>query len=193
MQVLRAPPPRTSTRLVRGFTLVEMMVTITIAVILLALGVPSMKSMIERNAISNQVNAFIGSVIVARAEAIKRNASVVVCRSNNAETSSTPSCTTSGTDWKSGWIVFLDRDDNKNFDASKGDVLVRVQGNFSNSGGIEQNSFGKLQFRNTGVLGSGWTSFAFNTVTLTSSQQRRVCVSSTGRTRLIDNSTDTCS
>ena len=190
---MHSHPSRATTGFGHGFTLIEMMVTIAIAVVLLTLGVPSMKSMIERNAIANQVNAFIGSVITARSEAIKRNAPVVVCRSDNAETSSSPSCASSGTDWKGGWIVFLDRDDDKKFDASKGDVLLRVQGNFSNSGGIEQKTpLKKLQFRNTGLLSSGASQFTFNTVALTSDQQRRVCVSFTGRTRLIDNSTDIC-
>ena len=190
---MHSPSSLATTGFEHGFTLIEMMVTIAIAVILLTLGVPSMKSMIERNAIANQVNAFVGSVVVARAEAIKRNAPVVVCRSDNAETSSSPSCATSGTDWKGGWIVFLDRDDDEKFDASKGDVLLRVQGNFSNSGGIEQKtSLKKLKFRNTGLLKSGASQFAFSTVALTASQQRIVCVSFTGRTRLIDNSTDIC-
>lgn len=192
MQHMHSPPSRTLAGLEYGFTLIEMMVTIAIAVILLTLGVPSMKSMIERNAIANQVNAFTGSVIAARSEAIKRNAPVVVCRSDNAETSSSPSCATSGTDWKGGWIVFLDRDDNQKFNASAGDVLLRIQGNFSNSGGIEQNSFNKLQFRNTGLLKNGASQFTFNTISLTANQQRRVCVSFTGRTRLIDNDTDLC-
>ena len=74
----------------------------------------------------------------------------------------------------------------------QGDVLLRVQGEFTNSGGIEQNGFGKLKFRNTGLLSEGASQFTFNTVALTASQQRRVCVLITGRTRLIDNDTDTC-
>ena len=176
----------------RGFTLVEVMVVISITAILLTLAIPSMQNLIERNAIAGQVNAFIGSATLARSEAIKRNAPVVMCRSNNAESSATPSCAASGTDWKSGWIVFLDRNANGQFNLAQGDVVLRVQGAYADSGGIMQNGFQKLQFRNTGLLSTGASQFTFNTVALTASQQRRVCVGITGRTRLIDNDTDLC-
>ena len=176
-----------------GFTLIEVMVVVSITAILLTLAIPSMQNLIERNAIAGQVNAFIGSATLARSEAIKRNAPVVMCRSNNAESSATPSCAASGTDWKSGWIVFMDRGGTGDqYQPAQGDVLLRVQGTLTDSGGIEQKKFGKLKFRNTGLLQSGASQFTFNSASLTSSQQRRVCVSMAGRTRLIDNDTDLC-
>ena len=124
----------------RGFTLIELMVTISIGAILMSLGVPMMRNLIERNAVSGQVNSFVGAVQLARSEAIKRGIQVVVCRSANAETSNTPTCAASGTGWESGWIVFADRNTNEQMSWSSGDsdVLLRVQGAITDSGGIQE-------------------------------------------------------
>ncbi|MFA7526735.1 MAG: GspH/FimT family pseudopilin [Ottowia sp.] len=178
----------------RGFTLIEMMVVIAITAILILIGMPSLRFLMERNAIASQVNTFIGSVTLARSEAIKRNASVVLCRSENADTADEQdlSCATTG-DWKSGWIVFMTHDSTSNFDPGEGDVLLRVQGPFKDSGGIQQSQYKRIQFRNSGIASSGVSSFTFDSVSKNTAQMRRVCVSITGRVRLIDNSTDTCS
>lgn len=179
----------------RGFTLIELMVTISIGAILMTLGVPMMRNLIERNAVSGQVNSFVGAVQLARSEAIKRGIQVVVCRSANAETSNTPTCAASGTGWESGWIVFATRDTaspQMSWTSGDSDVLLRVQGAITDSGGIEQNAFRKLVFRPTGLMSAGASQMTFNSKSLTSSQQRRVCVTMAGRTRVINNSTDTC-
>lgn len=169
------------------------MVTIAIAAILTLIALPSMRSLIERNAIASQVNTFIGSVTLARSEAIKRNAPVVLCRSENtdSEDESKLSCAGTGS-WESGWIVFMTHDLASNFDPSKGDVLLQVQGPIKDSGGIEQSQYKRIQFRNSGLMSSGVSSFAFNSASEAAAQTRRVCISMTGRTRLIDNPTETC-
>ena len=183
---------RRSNRNTMAFTLIEMMVVISITAILVALAIPSMRDMAERNAIAGQTNSFVGAATLARSEAIKRNASVVMCRSTNADSTDTPSCAGSGTDWQSGWIVFLDRNADGQFQLAQGDVVLRVQGAFTDSGGILQNAFRRLQFRNTGLLSTGASQFTFNAVSGKPSQQRRICVLITGRVRLIDNDTDLC-
>ena len=68
-----------------GFTLIELMVTISIMVILVTMAVPSLQALIERNAVAGQVDSLVSSLITARSEAIKRNTIVVMCRSNNPE------------------------------------------------------------------------------------------------------------
>lgn len=165
-----------------GFTLIEMMVVVAITAILLLIGIPSMKSLIERNAVANQVNTLIGAITFARAEAIKRGAPVVLCRSEDAETADPPSCAATG-DWKSGWIVFLDRDANNALNTAADDVLLRVQGPFDDSGGIV-NAEKALSFRSTGLLMSGNSTFTFNSRSNDANLQRKVVVSKAGRTRL---------
>lgn len=176
-----------------GFTLVEMMVVITISAILVSMGVPMMRNLIERNAVAGHVNSFVGAVNLARSEAMKRGIPVVVCRSANAETDK-PTCVSSGAGWESGWIVFADRDADSQMDhaSTDSDVLLRVQGTITDSGGIQQNAFRKLVFRPTGLMSSGASQLTFNSRSLTADQQRRVCITVSGRTRLINNATDTC-
>jgi type IV fimbrial biogenesis protein FimT len=177
----------------RGFTLVEMMVTVSITIILLSVGVPMMRDLMESNTIASHVNSFVGASNLARSEAIKRGVPVVICRSDNPS-ADVPSCASSGTEWQSGWIVFTDRDADNQLDfGATGEVLLRVQDAITDTGGISQNTFSKLVFRPTGLLSSGASQFTFQSRSLNSTQQRRVCISLSGRIRLIRNSTDTCS
>ena len=67
----------------RGFTLVELMITLAVAVILLVIAVPSFRTMTISNRLTTTANDVVAALNTARMEAIKRNASVQFC-SNNA-------------------------------------------------------------------------------------------------------------
>ena len=86
----------------RGFTLVELVATLAVMAVTLAVGIPSLKDMIHSIKINSVVNGFVSHLYMARAEAIKRNSRVVVCKSPDGST-----CATSG-GWDQGWIVFHD-------------------------------------------------------------------------------------
>lgn len=88
----------------QGFTLIEMLVTISIATILTSIAVPSFTKMVERNRISSGTNEFLSALILARSEAVKRSQSVSVCVSNAAQTA----CDNTLNDYAKGWIVFTD-------------------------------------------------------------------------------------
>lgn len=81
-----------------GFTLIELLMTVTIAALVLTLGVPSFQEMLRNNQLTAQANDLVGSLNLARAEAIKRRTAISVCSSNDQE-----SCTDSA--WEKGWIV----------------------------------------------------------------------------------------
>ncbi|MFM6990408.1 MAG: GspH/FimT family pseudopilin [Rhodoferax sp.] len=103
----------------RGITLVEAMVTVSILVILMMMAVPAYKSMIEGNRRSTYVTQLFEDLTLARSEAIKRNARVVVCPSSDGT-----SCLSAlSNDWSTGWLVFVDRDSDNT--VSDGDSVVR--------------------------------------------------------------------
>jgi type IV fimbrial biogenesis protein FimT len=85
-----------------GFTLIEMLMTMAIAAVLLALAVPSFRYVTNSNRIAGEINGLLGDLQFARAEAIKEGQTVTVCQSTDGAT-----CT-GLTSWQGGWIVFSD-------------------------------------------------------------------------------------
>jgi type IV fimbrial biogenesis protein FimT len=115
----------------RGFTLIEMMVTMAIVAILAALASPSIRDLIVRNQFSNIGNEFSGSILRARNEAISRNSCSTMCMSSNVDEDE-PSCSTTGQNWQGGWIVFLNMSCDvalNSPDAAEDMILARRPGN----------------------------------------------------------------
>jgi type IV fimbrial biogenesis protein FimT len=76
----------------RGFTLIELMVTLTILAIMLGVGVPSFRNFIAGQKVKSASHDLMTALVIARSEAIKRNASVTLAPVT-ADT------------WVSGWNV----------------------------------------------------------------------------------------
>jgi prepilin-type N-terminal cleavage/methylation domain-containing protein len=95
----------------RGFTMVEVLVVMTISAILLALAIPSFERLLRTNRVSSATNSMLAALDLARSEAIRRSGVVTVCRSTNADAPN-PACSSAAAggyadnDWASGWIVF---------------------------------------------------------------------------------------
>ncbi|MEO8186265.1 MAG: GspH/FimT family pseudopilin [Burkholderiaceae bacterium] len=95
----------------RGFTLVEMLVVMTISAILVAAAVPAFQWTIARNRISDATNQLLSHLEYARMEASRRGNAVSLCRTLDANLA-TPVCSSAstagvdGNDWAVGWVVF---------------------------------------------------------------------------------------
>lgn len=74
-----------------GFNLIEMLVVMVVAAIMLGIAVPSFRQFTASQQVKNAAFDFATAMLLARSEAIKRNAAVTVARSGSA--------------WSSGWTV----------------------------------------------------------------------------------------
>lgn len=117
--MFRSTGARGGQRLTRGFTLIEVLVVVTISVVLAMVAAPSFKYIFLSNKLATYTNDFVASTQVARSEAIKRNQVVRLCRSADGAT-----CAGSGT-WQQGWIVFADANNNGTVDT--GETVIRAE------------------------------------------------------------------
>lgn len=148
-----------------GFTLLELLVTLSIAAVILSIGLPSFRGVLNNQRLTAASNELVTSFNLARSEAIKRVVYVTVCKSNNGAT-----CTPA-TDWADGWIIFANSSLANASTVDAGDEIIRVYPGVSNgisvmpSGAIDE----FLSFRPSGTVG---TNVANMTGTLTVCDER---------------------
>ena len=164
-----------------GFTLIELMVTIALMAILLGIAIPSFNNATLNSKLRSYAYALSNSATLARGEAIKRNAPVILCVS-----SSGTSCGTGS--WEQGWIVLFDRPE----DDGGPLVLHRQEPLPTDLKAVEESDTDEITFRATGV---GATITAFTVCRLTPTPGNRkftVSISATGRAEVRDEETTTC-
>lgn len=71
--------------IVRGFTLLELMVTITVLGILVSLAVPSYSSLINRNRVRNAAEQMRSDFSLARSESLRRSSNVTLSFTRSAD------------------------------------------------------------------------------------------------------------
>lgn len=112
-----------------GFTLIELMVTIFVLSILLAIAVPSFRGVIHRSDVSSGSNALLADISYARTEAINRGTYASICPSADGS-----SCSSDGATFDKGWIVYTYAPGSavpgKAYDSTKDttNLLLRVAG-----------------------------------------------------------------
>jgi type IV fimbrial biogenesis protein FimT len=85
-----------------GFTVLELMLTVSIACILLLTGIPSFQQFSRLQNMKAAVGSLQNDLMMGRSEAVTINTHVVACPGEPG-----PGCS-GGTNWARGWIVFAD-------------------------------------------------------------------------------------
>lgn len=86
-----------------GFTLLELMVTVSVLAILVVVAVPNFFNLVQNNRATAHANDLVTALNVARSEAIRRGRPVALCP---RAASGAVSC--GATSWAQGWAVVAD-------------------------------------------------------------------------------------
>ena len=177
-RVIHARPDAAVVRRIklRGFTLIELMVTISVMAILLMIAVPSFNDATLGSKLGSYANNLVAGAHLARSEAIKRNAVVTLCVSSNGT-----SCASGG--WEQGWIVL----------AADGTVVQRQQ---ALPAGLKVNRVGgadSLTFQPSGVGAISATFTVCRATPTVGGQERVVLISATGRPSVSKTTAGSCS
>jgi type IV fimbrial biogenesis protein FimT len=177
-------------RFCRGFTLVEILVTLSISAILLAVAVPALQRVTVSSKLTALSNLFLAHLTYARSEAIKRNGRTAVCKSSTGV-----ACTASG-DWAQGWIVFHDLDNDAMRDVGEALLLVEsalpvglaLCGNSTVADYVSYAPTGAA-VKTNGAFQAG-SLYLYDTATQLT---RRIAISISGRVRIEQVSSPVCS
>ena len=177
MALKRIPRP------ISGYTLLELLVALVILGVLTGLALPSMSSLLRSLKTKSATDALRSSLALTRAEAIKRNTRVVMCRSKDGL-----ACASSG-GWEQGWIVFADSRNNATREAGEPIMLrqialsdgVMITPRFTVGSYISYSPLGRAQTVNGAMLMGNFTICQKSSGP---TEVRKIILSAAGRPRL---------
>lgn len=103
-----------------GFTLYELLLTLTLVAILSGLAMPSFGKIVANGRLRTEVDALFHAIHLARKESVVRRSVVSICPSFDGS-----SCTAT-LDWSDGWIMFNNRDRDDPPARDPGELLLQV-------------------------------------------------------------------
>lgn len=164
----------------RGFTLVELLVTLAVGTILLAIAIPGYAFLANANKLAAVTNELVVALQLARSEAVKRGQRVTVCKTVDA-TKPAPGCSKAA-EWHSGWLVFVDHGVRGEMEV--GDTLIHAHGGDRQATISATNFKDYVSYRPSGTS-QGSSGLPNDTMRVClKGSARKIIVNSTGRVRL---------
>ena len=172
----------------RAFTLIELLITVSVLGVLMAIALPNLRDFVVSNRLSSQVNGFIGLINYARSEAIVRNQSVLIC----AKQAANNECSNAEI-WSDLEVqAFVDVNGNNSWDA--GDVLLKRIPPFDITGNetlFKKRNSTAPSFIDFGASGTATTTYQFSINAISAADTayeirygRTICITRPGRTRV---------
>ncbi|MCO4799273.1 MAG: GspH/FimT family pseudopilin [Colwelliaceae bacterium] len=129
----------------QGFTLVELLISISILAVIMAVALPNLSSYLVKSRVDNEISELHRLILTARNTAINSGKNVTLCPLSAANT-----C---GTDWQNELSVFNNTADETKFDPVNEQIIkVRAKINTLDTLKLNQNA---LVYSPTGRLLSG--------------------------------------
>jgi type IV fimbrial biogenesis protein FimT len=167
----------------RGFTLVELLVAITVTAVLLLVAGPKLSDFAKSVKLTAASNTLLAHFHIARSEAIKRDRRVVLCKSADGM-----SCATTG-GWEQGWIVFVDANSDGMRESAEAVILreERLSNSLRLTGNL--NVVRYVSFAPTGATKLAGGGFQAGTLTLCTysleaGEARQIVLNAVGRPRV---------
>lgn len=152
----------------KGFTLIEAMVVVSIAVILVGLAAPSFKDMLDNQRLTGTVNDFFSAINLTRARAIDIGDRVDLGPRD-------------GQDWTKGWVVFINKDENKSlYDADDTLIMAHdpVPKDLTIESNMSDNATKYIAFTGTGFTRTNGNGHQYQSGTITFTLGKKVrCIS----------------
>lgn len=157
---------------VRGFSLVEVVVTLLIAGVVTALAAPNFRNLIFDNRQVATSNRFVTTLQMARSAAMTRQVPVTVLSTDAGDATN---------EWSKGWTIFVDTNGDSVQDA--GEEVIRVGEASSATLAIDSvEDAAAVQFQPIGITGAAPASLRFDVCdTRAGEEGRRVTISGTGK------------
>lgn len=172
-----------------GFTALELIITMTIAAILLGVGIPSFINTIRTNRLAASTNEVVSALMYARSEAVKRNLPIAMCRSSNGT-----ACAAAGTGgWEIGWMTYVDANSDSSYTSGETVLNVHEAMNSSLSAVGNNNVINQILFNSLGLMPGGMGAIKIKFADdAADANVRYICVASSGRPRLIPKGSVAC-
>ncbi len=158
-----------------GFSALELLVTMTVATILLATGVPAIKNYSWNLRMKTAMDVLQTDLNLARAHAISHNQQTVICPATAIKGCS------GRPDWHHGWIVFTDLNGDRH--KQNGEPLLKYSGPIESLNISSSRSRKLIRFYPNGTAPGSNVSIRFCDKRGTG-HARKILVSNTGRIRL---------